>query len=134
MKSQELFEKMAEVLTESDSLKECLDAAIMLTASVIAQGDADMDSTAVGWVVESMKTFIPEFRKQYGMQECSESALPEALEKIHDINGKLLDTSISIDQIIDEHITCGTPELREYVFNQLTELRNQRLNQKHEQV
>ena len=114
---------MTDALSECSNLKQAMEVACMALASVIAQGNAELDREAFDYTIESLKALIPEWRKKY---EESETEQEQLIEKL---NADLMNPDIPIEEIADKYCTFGSDELRQSTIDKLRLMRIERLEQ-----
>lgn len=123
MTTEDILDKMTDALSECSDLKQAMQVACMALASVIAQGDAELDREAFEYTIESLKALIPEWRKKY------EESKTEQGQLIQNINADLMNPDIPIEEIVDKYCTFGNDELRQSAIDKLRLMRIERLEQ-----
>lgn len=123
MTTEEITDKIMDALSESYNLKRAMEVACTALASVIAQGDAELDREAIEYNIELLKTLVHEWRKKY------EESKTEQVQLIQKINADLMNPDIPIEQIVDKYCTFGSDELRQSTIDELRLLRVEILEQ-----
>ena len=123
MTTEDILDKMTDALSECSDLKQAMQVACMALASVIAQGDAELDREAYEYTIESLTALIPEWRKKY------EESKTEQEQLIQNINADLMNPNIPIEEIADKYCTFGSDELRQSTIDKLRLMRIERLEQ-----
>lgn len=123
MAKEDILDKMTDALSECSDLKQAMEVACMALASVIAQGNAELDREAFEYTIELLKALIPEWRKKY---EESETEQEQLIEKL---NADLMNPDIPIEEIADKYCTFGNDELRQSTIDKLRLMRIERLEQ-----
>ena len=123
MTTEDILDKMTDALSECSDLKQAMEVACMALASVIAQGNAELDREAFDYTIESLKALIPEWRKKYEESETEQEQL------IKKLNTDLMNPDISIEEIADKYCTFGSDELRQSTIVKLRLMRIEILEQ-----
>ena len=123
MTTEDILDKMTDALSECSDLKQAMEVACMALASVIAQGNAELDREAFEYTIESLKALIPEWRKKYEESETEQEQL------IQKLNADLMNPDIPIEEIADKYCTFGSDELRQSTIDKLRLMRIERLEQ-----
>ena len=126
MTTEDILDKMTDALSECSDLKQAMEVACMALASVIAQGNAELDREAFDYTIESLKALIPEWRKKYEESETEQEQL------IKKLNADLMNPDIPIEEIADKYCTFGSDELRQSTIEKLRLMRIERLEQTEE--
>lgn len=117
------LDKITDILCETEDLAEAITLCCGALATVIAQGDPELDCEAFDFVIETLKKLIPANRKE--MEEL-ESKKNELLENI---SRDLMNPDISIEEIADKYFTFGNDELRQSAIDNLRLMRIEGLEQ-----
>lgn len=123
MTTEDILDKITDALSECSDLKQAMEVACMALASVIAQGNAELDREAFEYTIESLKALIPEWRKKYEESETKQEQL------IQKLNADLMNPDIPIEEIADKYCTFGSDELRQSTIDKLRLIRIERLEQ-----
>ena len=123
MTAEYILDKMTDALSECSDLKQAMEVACMALASVIAQGNAELDREAFEYTIESLKALIPEWRKKYEESETEQEQL------IQKLNADLMNPDIPIEEIADKYCTFGSDELRQSTIDKLRLMCIERLEQ-----
>lgn len=126
MTTEDILDKITDALSECSDLKQAMEVACMALASVIAQGNAELDREAFEYTIESLKALIPEWRKKYEESETEQEQL------IKKLNADLMNPDIPIEEIADKYCTFGNDELRQSTIEKLRLMRIERLEQTEE--
>lgn len=124
MTTEDIFYKMTDALSECSDLKQAMEVACMALASVIAQGNAELDREAFDYTIESLKALIPEWRKMYEESETEQERLARKL------SADLMNPDIPIEEIADKYCTFGNDELRQSTIDKLRLMRIRDLNKR----
>lgn len=121
MTTEDILDKITDALSECSDLKQAMEVACMALASVIAQGNAELDREAFEYTIESLKALIPEWRKKYEESETTQQ------EIIDNVNRDLMNPDIPIEEIADKYCTFSSEELRQSTIEKLRLMRIERL-------